>query len=198
MNWKEVVIPDKMQHLDRDVRGLPIPHIVLRDRDNIPQFTVNDTRKVEECVAKSTCAICGQPLGQDTWLVGGPLSAFHPHGAYIDTPIHHECGTYALMVCPYLAMSAYSGHRRDLGKLSDKFDGALFVDPTVIAARPKFFVFGKISGYIRENGYIKPHRPFLALEFWNEGKQISEQQVQQIINEQKFQEDTAGDAPGEA
>ena len=37
------------------------------------------------------------------WLVGGPASAFHPRGAYVDTPTHYACLRYALQMCPHLA-----------------------------------------------------------------------------------------------
>ena len=171
-----------MQALEKDHRGFPIPFIVMRDPAGKPLFTVNDSRKVNEVVKTLSCAICGEPLGDDMWVAGGPMSAFHPHGAYIDTPIHHECGQYALQVCPYLAVSAYSG-KADVDKLNDKFgsDTVIFVDPTVLADRPPMFVFAKISGYSRDNGYVHPHKPFLDIEFWNEGVKLTEEQGRDIL-----------------
>ena len=87
MNWRDVPLPERMQRLDKDQRGLPIPFIVQLDAATGRQyFTINDERKVEACRQHDLCAICGQKLLRGRWFVGGPASAFHEHGCYIDTP----------------------------------------------------------------------------------------------------------------
>lgn len=56
-HFDPATIPAQMQHLDRDKRGLPIPFIVLRDNDNKPHFTINDTHPLfieKEGVAPET------------------------------------------------------------------------------------------------------------------------------------------------
>jgi hypothetical protein len=82
-NWRDISLPERMQKLDRDGRGLPIPVIVLRDNEGTPHFTINDDRKVSRCLAEDRCAICGQKLFRGRWFVGESLSAFHLRGAYI-------------------------------------------------------------------------------------------------------------------
>ena len=107
--WKEIPLPPKMQQMEKDKRGYPVPYIVVRDIHGVPNFAVNDDRRVEHALEHDLCAICGGKMGKDDrWLVGGPLSAFHQHGAYLDTPTHGECLHYALKVCPYLALKKYS------------------------------------------------------------------------------------------
>jgi hypothetical protein len=183
-NWKTVPIPGKMQGLERDARGFTIPFIVLRDNNNKAHFQINDTYKVLECIKNRLCAICGNPLKDDMWLAGGPLSAFHPNGAYIDTPTHHECGTYALIICPYLAVSAYNKRLDSTTLNTDNFEGSIFIDPTVIADRPPFFVFAKISDFTvnPENMYLIPVKPFLEVEFWKEGLIIPQIEAQELFD----------------
>jgi len=94
------------------------------------------------------------------WMIGGPLSAFHPQGVYIDTPVHYDCGKYALQVCPYSAVSLYSAKSQTgLFKIDD-FANMLFHNPSVSSDRVSFFVFCKISHFtVRRrdiNRYIVP------------------------------------------
>ena len=77
-----------------------VPYIVLI-KDGIPQFKINDDRKVEFCIQKDLCSICGEQLGTDKWMIGGPKSAFHEFGCYIDIPVHKECGIYSLTTHHY-------------------------------------------------------------------------------------------------
>jgi hypothetical protein len=186
-NWKNVKIPEMMKDLQVDRRGFPAPFIVLRDKNNVPQFIMNDDTKVEECIKDNLCSICGKKMGEDMWMIGGPLSAFHPQGAYVDVPVHKECGEYALQVCPYLAVSSYNGKKTiddiDAGNFTvdDDTKKMIFVNPTQSQDRVPFFVFNKIKGFdVQRRGiqrYIKPHRPYLEVEFWNDGEQITKEQA---------------------
>ena len=183
-DWKNIPLPEKMQHMEVDERGFPVPFIVLRDKEGKPKFTANDTVKVAFCRTKKMCAICGKAMFKDMWVAGGVLSAFHPQGVYIDTPVHRECGEYALQVCPYLAFTAYNG-KVDIKKLQAKADGVILVDPTVMSNRPPMFVFAKISGFAVQgfNHAIVPVKPFLDIEFWNDGKKLSLDVAENILKE---------------
>src|SRR4051812_10254945 len=128
-NWKDTPIPAEMQELTKDNRGYTIPFIVLRDDHNKPHFQINDTKKIMDCLLGRRCAICGKELKDDIWLTSGPLSAFHPNGAYIDTPVHHACGQYAMQVCPYLAAPAYNKRLDDKTLSKKNFSGKSFLDP---------------------------------------------------------------------
>ena len=183
LNWKDVPLPPLMRALPKDERGFPIPVIILRDPDGKAIFSANNGNVVEKCAKEHLCGVCGNKLLDDTWVLGGPLSAFHPHGVYIDTPIHHECGTYALQVYPYLVLSSYRSVPDRVGKLNERFAGtAVLVNPTQDPNRPPFFVFAKVSGYERDNGYVYPVRPFLAEEFWLAGERISRERALEVVN----------------
>ncbi len=187
-NWKDIKIPEIMKNLVKDQRGFPVPYIVLNDKNNTPHFKVNDVRKVEQCITEKRCGICGTPLNDDMWMIGGPMSAFHPHGVYVDSPMHKDCAKYALQVCPYLAVSIYNGKQTMDELLSIECDNKIvgFVNPTQTLDRVPFFVFSKISGFVisgnRVEHYIKPHKPFLEIEFWNNGVRIDEKEAQKLID----------------
>jgi hypothetical protein len=160
-----------MTHLERDERGYPIPYIVFRDSDNKPHFTINDARKVQRCKTADVCAICGKGLFRGRWFVGGPESALHPNGAYIDPPLHHECMQFALQTCPYLISVKYQkrieGATLDPAKALDVIG---LQDNTMIPGRPQIFVGVMAIGQgYTPNGYIVPNRPYRKMEFWRNG-----------------------------
>jgi hypothetical protein len=175
-----IEVPDRMKHLERDHRGYPIPFIVFRDDDGKPHFTINDEHKVMRCKRNDICPICGRELMRGRWFLGGPMSAFHPRGAYIDPPLHHECMRFAVQTCPYLINAKYE--KRIDGKTLDmnKATGVItLIDPTMDPTRPKIFVAVMAVGQaIVDNGYIVPKHPYRGLEFWRDG-----------VMEQKFDRD---------
>lgn len=180
-----LAVPKRMQRLDRDSRGYPIPASVYRDREGRPHFTVNNQATHLALLLDDRCGICGQALLQMRWLVGGPLSAFHPNGAYFDLPMHRECMHYALRVCPYLAMPVY-GRRIDARTIREPEANRVFLDPTVIPNRPEVFVAVGTKGQtvrrrpsLAAPWCIVPNRPYTAIEYWRHGKQLSEQEGQQ-------------------
>lgn len=183
-NWKDVEIPERIKSLPTDERGYPVPVVILVDDEGKKHFKINDDRIVEKCIKDRLCAICGQPMLDDMWLVGGCLSALHPRGAFIDTAVHLACGRYALQVCPYLAYRSF-GSLSDIDKVTGQVKTStsiMYVDPTVMPERPAFFVIGKIRNFTvsRPNPiarYIIPERPFLKMQFWDDGVQITEDQA---------------------
>lgn len=178
------MIPQRMQHLERDARGYPIPFNIWRDTDGRPHFTINDHERAAQCIAELRCPICGQPHDETMWFVGGPMSAFHEHGAYLDQPMHSECAHYAIKVCPYLAAPKYA-KRLDAATVDPAKmpEHVLFVDPTSIPDRPDVFVMVEASSYrvtIRERHLI-PLRPYKRVEFWRGGVQLSEQAAVAVL-----------------
>ena len=161
--------------LPRDQRGYIIPWVVYRDRDGRAHFTINDDAKREHVLKHDLCPICGKKLFRGRWFVGGPASAFHPRGAYIDPPMHYECAHYALEVCPYLAAPNYSKRLDD--KLLPEGEAPMLMDPTMDPTRPDVFVAVMATGQrIRRESifqsYITPKRPYLRVEFWRHGRQV--------------------------
>jgi len=175
-----IEVPDRMKHLERDHRGYPIPYIVFRDDDGKPHFTINNEHKVLRCKHEEICAICGVKLLRGRWFLGGPMSAFHPHGAYIDPPLHHECMRFAVQTCPYLISAKYT--KRIDGATLDpsKATGVIsLIDPTLDPTRPKVFVAVMAVGQTyTDDGYVVPKHPYRGLEFWRDG-----------VMEQKFERD---------
>jgi hypothetical protein len=148
-----VPLPESMSGLPRDRRGYPIPWIVLRDRTGRPHFTINDSRKVKECGKFGLCGICGKPLGKHNpknphkgaWFVGGPASFYMDRGAFLDPPMHRECATYALTVCPYIANPSY-GKRIDDATLKAEHvpEGTAIIahDGHTLNDKPPLFILG--------------------------------------------------------
>jgi hypothetical protein len=179
-----VPIPARMKALDRDPRGYPIPWGVFRDRDGRPHFTINEEAKRVLALVEHLCPICGLPLLPDRWFVGGPRSAFDPNGAYNDPPMHRECMHYALKVCPYLAAPRY-GRRIDTGTLSaEEVEQRIFLDATQIAERPVLFVAVMARDQqlilIRPHYYVRPAKPYIAVEYWQTGRRLPALQGERI------------------
>jgi hypothetical protein len=181
---KAVAIPKKMKALGKDHRGYPIPFIVLRDANNKPQFAANNSLRQLKCLLEKRCPICGTKLDRLLWFVGGPLSAFHEHGKYRDTAMHHECMTYALQVCPWLAAPQYLGHI-DGEKIARKVNMPM-VDITMLPDRPPLFVavasLKQVITYSNVNAAIvAPVRPYEAVEYWRHGERLSESEGQKEV-----------------
>jgi hypothetical protein len=181
-----VEIPPKMRLLDRDRRGYPVPWIVQRDLTGRPFFIVNDTEKTLACGRRGLCGICGRKMERDVWLIGGPGAAFHEHGAYLDPPMHRQCATYALRVCPYLG-TRYTG----------RIDAALFkhgkwpanmravLADSMIPEQPPFFVMAKTaraSMTVEDRmPRFRAKRPWLAVQFWQHGRQVTEPEARELL-----------------
>lgn len=171
-----------MAHLDRDERGYPIPVMVFRDRNGKPHFTINNDYVWLELLRNDQCSICGQKLMRLRWFVGGPLSAFHERGAYLDPPLHRDCMRYAMQTCPYLATPNWS---RAIGArtLTDANPNLILIDKTQIPDRPIVFVcVGAIGQTITKHGKLIPNKPYVAVEYWQHGNRVSEppQQIKRI------------------
>lgn len=182
-DFKLIPIPSRMQSLPKDKRGYPIPYNVFIAQGELV-FSVNSHDATWDCADNKLCTICGCELQDNTWLIGGPLSAFHPEGAFLDLPIHKECGLYALQVCPYLAIPAYS-NLKDAEALGHKFG---FIAETLTAQNTKapFFVFAKVSDWkvIPDPFIISPKKPYLEVEYWWERKQITAQEAVKLYEAQ--------------
>jgi len=167
-------VPQRMRYLPRDRRGLPIPFIVFRDTDGDPHFTISDAERRALVLKHDRCGICNHRLSRGRWFVGGPRSAFHERGAFLDPPMHHDCAEFALQVCPYLAAPSYSKLIDGKTLAADKAGAAIVLDANVDNTRPDFFVAVMTLGQrIWPGGYIVPKRPFRRIEVWKDGERIA-------------------------
>ena len=177
-------IPERMKKLPLARRGYPIPFIVFRTSDGRAHFTINDSAKVDLAAKKQLCGVCGTRLYRgERWFVGGPMSAFHAHGAYIDGPVHKECGTFALENCPYLAAPSYARRIDDRTVNPETLgDSVVLLDPTMLPDRPELFVFACAKDYkFDSNRIFHPKRPWIMHEFWSKGTKLTDGQAVPLI-----------------
>lgn len=189
MKPSEVPIPPKMRLRPLDKRGYPIPWIVSKDLDGVPYFTVNDTERGFMAIDRGICGICGNKLERDRWLVGGPGAAFHEHGAFLDPPMHHQCATYALTVCPFLA-TRYTKRIDDALAMNGRWPPGMKIvqEDNMVPQQPSFFALVKTASIQRHQEqpgiyYVIPKRPFLAVELWKDGKQITAEEAARLHDE---------------
>lgn len=182
-----VPLPPRMRHLDRDPRGYPIFYMAYRDPSGRVHFTVNDDAKRHRCVVEDRCSICGLPLFRARWFLGGPGSAFHARGAYVDPPMHDECVHYALRVCPHLTRPSYDKGMR--GRTVARDDHVVLVENKNVGEfRPAVFVAvlakgQRVHGGMLGTDYIVPRRPFMRVEYWRDGVKLSESDGKRISDE---------------
>lgn len=174
-------MPPRIAALPR-FRGLPVPWNVVIGRNGDPLFTVNDDEKRRRAIRQQLCPMCGERLGKWKWFAGGPLSAYHQHGAYYDLPGHHECIQFALQICPYLVARHYKREIHvDPQNVPPEY--SMLYDPTHIPDRPDIFVAVASAVMLEEPGNValmsavRPERPYLAQEFWRRGEKLSEEQA---------------------
>lgn len=194
-NFKSIPIPELMdKHCERDPRGIPVPYVILKDKEGKYHFKINDSLKSVRCALNSLCTICGQELPEnDAWLVGGIASAFDPQGCYVDLPVHKCCGEYALQVCPYLAIREYDS-KIDMEKLKNLFQGDFQLhNPTVDPDRLPLFVFLRpvqLGLRFTHDGGIRVipiNRNYHEVEYWRDGQKISNDQVVNFLTGTKWE-----------
>lgn len=176
-----------MRTLAKDKRGYPVPFLVVVDKSGLPQFTINDVRKVQQCIGKKLCAICGKRFDRnpvsfkkdEMWFVGGSRCFTHQHGAFLDPPAHLECAEYALRVCPFLAAPHYSG-RIDTAKLKEENlpDGMAVVRTDYMPPQlPERFGLGLCHSYRitspNPGGVMFLVDDWRYIEWWREGERIN-------------------------
>jgi hypothetical protein len=186
---KEVPIPFDLQGNDRDRRGLPIPFVVYRDLQGVAHFAVNDTGAVEAVLEHRLCGLCGKPLlPGHIWFIGGPGSSFLEDGMYIDPFMHEACGRYAAQVCPFLAARSYKRVEDKTLKAEHMHETAEVHDNQIKPPRPSFFALTRAAGFSLvdpQDGsaqkYILPDRPWLEVEFWQNGNRITQDDAAEIV-----------------
>lgn len=175
-------IPFHMRLLPLDSRGYPIPFIVMRDSTGKPHFTVNDETKRMLCFKHDLCGICGNKLTTGRWFIGGPLSAFDPHGFFVDPPMHAGCARFALQVCPYLANDHWADKSiagKSFGAEEREKLGVALVEYTMLPGRPTIFVAAMAhSQRLYGDGlqtYVYPARPYRNVEYWRHGQRVDDE-----------------------
>jgi len=181
-------IPERMCKLPLDHRGYPVPVTIQRDTRGKPLFVANDSEAVAKCIKRKLCSICGERLTRELWFTGGPNNALHPHGGYLDPAMHHECLSYALQVCPYLATPREYLNEQLIDRLQERVgERIILIDPTTDPERPEVFMAVMSYGQSliprpRQAPVIKPLRPYHAVEFWRHGIRLEFEAGLEIIS----------------
>jgi hypothetical protein len=190
MSFRDVPIPACMKHLDKDKRGYPIPFNVFRDNSGIPKFTVNDGEKEAQSLKRGLCNVSGLKLNGKSFFIGGPRSAFHKHGCYLDGPSRLDCLRYAAQVCPYIAAPIYSKRIDDKLIDWDQIDEhQILIDGTQDPDRPELFVISGTDETTKVNMsqegmiYYHPQGRWKSVEFWQKGKKLSDQEALEAMKE---------------
>ncbi len=178
----DIPIPFHLSKNDRDRRGLPIPFVVYRDLEGVPHFTVDDVESLNKVLTEKLCGLCGHPLklGQ-MWMIGGPISAFHAEGLYIEPPAHEDCARYAVRVCPFIAAPNYARRIEAKTLKHGAVHDMLQVHNNRAAPpRPLFFALTRTSGVALHDAadgsgqrHVEPRRPWKHVEFWRNGEPIT-------------------------
>jgi hypothetical protein len=160
----KVNTPARIQALEKDVRGYPIPHGVTWV-DGVPDFRVIDDKKWMEAVQNRLCGLCGCALDKNVAFVGGKMSM--KNRMFTDAPMHVDCAIYALQVCPFLAM-------RKFGYIDREEDAGL-VNPHVSTNRPEVFGMGVTTKFkpvqLGDTVAIKAGM-FSRIVLWRQGVQV--------------------------
>lgn len=186
MGRLDTPIPPRLAKRPRDKRGYPIPYSAYIDSKGNPQFTVNDIPRGRLISRNDLCPLCGEPNTRGRWFVGGSLPAYHKDGLYIDAPMHNDCAHYALMVCPFIAVPSYA-HRIEDAKMPANEPALSLVDHTAVTSQPLVFVAVQArathlieaphgGGY-----YHRPARPFMRVEYWRGGVELSAEDAAPIV-----------------
>jgi hypothetical protein len=178
-NRLRIAIPKRMRTLPCDARGYPVPFIVMIDKSGTAQFTINDMERVKSCISRKLCSICGRRHDALMWFVGGSRCFLHPHGAFIDPPLHLECAEYAMRVCPFLAAPRYA-KRIDDRKLTDKNrpDGIALVKVEYMnPMQPEVFGLGAASAlrviHRAPGDFVLVVDHWHYVEWWKDGHQVN-------------------------
>jgi hypothetical protein len=158
-------LPPRMRSLPVH-EGWPVPFFVARI-NGVPDLRVADPRKGKICGMRRVCWVCGKPLANVITFIGGPLSC--KNLTFSDGPMHEECSTFALQVCPYLAVT--SRDRRD-----DDIQDRLAPSLSATTEKPEKFGHLFCSGFTMQDdktgGWLfNPVKSaVIKIDWWNKGE----------------------------
>ena len=167
-------MPPRVARLDRDERGYPIPAWAIVDAHGKPDFHVLDLAKWVRLAQLRFCGICGDALGRHMAFVGGPKSV--ARRVFKDLPMHHDCASYALRACPFLAAPKFS-----FAAVGHQVEGAeTDTSEAVSAERPERFGLGIASTMeiclLGDGSPALMAGEFTHLVWWEHGAPIEDEQ----------------------
>lgn len=157
------MIPNIFSHLVVDERRkLPVPFQHMNN-DGTWDYTALIMPRVQECIDKDLCGLCGRKL--DWWkaFLSGPMSAVTR--VYSDPPMHEQCVTAALSLCPHLMRANMKRAKTHVGGV-ERADN----HPDAIVDRPPVWVMAVTRKYhvIKDSGTLlfQSPQPFKRLKAW--------------------------------
>jgi hypothetical protein len=146
-NPSDIITPPSLERRPKDRRGYPIPYVNLILPDGTPDFTAIHPELSSECARGRLCALCGEKVGYRIAFVGGPLGA--KNRTYNDPGVHIECGHYAMIVCPYLAMQGTNYARHTKAPVVLTPGQSLHKPPASVMAITRSYEYDRRSGLYR-------------------------------------------------
>jgi len=95
------MLPARMQKLEVDKRGYPVPWFVQWVKDE-PKFNIVSPQKFRQAIRFGNCWICGERLGARKTFVLGPLNILNRITS--EPASHYDCARFAAQSCPFLLL----------------------------------------------------------------------------------------------
>lgn len=149
-------VPDCMAHLPKDPRGFPGTYTSIKLPDGRYDLTTADHGKWLEVVNDRLCALCGRPLRNTMWFIGGPKCVAYRF--FFDPAMHEECAKYSFEVCPYLSLPGYLGAKKHLVSEEARMD--------IVSADKRKPVIYQGDLLVRANEWLDPPT------WWKDGQQM--------------------------
>lgn len=173
-----IPIPSRLASRPRDARGYPIPWMAAVDANGVADFRVQDRTKWLAAEKLRCCTMCGESMGRHLAFIGGPVS--HRTRLFTDLPMHKDCATYAVQVCPFLAAPRM---RYAEGVQMDGVVTQVGV-PGMVLDRPERFFVATTRDYelvnVPGNGVLAQARPWESSEWWRHGVKLTAEEVSQM------------------
>jgi hypothetical protein len=175
-------LPQRMRGLPIDERGYPVPYFVAWI-DGKPDHRIVDPVKLHNCVRRSICWICGEPLGRFKSFCIGPMCGINRISS--EPPQHLACATFAAQACPFL--SRPRAHRRE-AKLPEarRAPGGIMLEHnpgvvlvwTTTQAKP---IRTEAEGPMQRGILFELGAPS-SVEFYSEGQPATREQVDAALD----------------
>ena len=143
--WRDVPMPARIARLPRDRRSYPVPVVAGVNADGSPNLGQLASWTATRCHRQRRCSTCGEKLAP-----GERTFICDPDDTCVEPPMHEECAHYALRVCPHLA-----------GPKST---------PTAVVTALRYRRCPRPPNSAR----YRPISPFLRVEWWRCGAQITD------------------------
>lgn len=156
-------LPKQMAHLPVTEKGYPVPWFVKDPED----FRVINESKLNVCIIDNVCWICGGKLGKNKAFVTGPLSVDHKVSS--EPPSHISCSTFAMKVCPFIALP--KTRRREAGLPEELLNLPDDERVKFIETNPEKWALTVVRKYFIKNNLFN-YKRIVRREWWSKGAKI--------------------------